>query len=128
VSLAFFSPYLPFKKMITKKLEARNQRPGGPLSRTHSHDSLNPPTLLGLPHDPGAQIDDAIEEIRGEIEARRRRGSTAQMPTGAELRKMVEDKVGSNFKIQTDQATGRIKVSVGGEAATIPLTGDKKDL
>lgn len=128
ISMAFFSPQLPFKRMLTKKLEARNQRPGGSLSRTHSHDSLNPPTLLGLPHDPGAQIDDAIDEIRAEIEARKRRGSTVQMPTGNELRKMVESKVGSGFKIQTDKQSGRIKVSVGGETASVPIAGAKKDL
>jgi lysophospholipid acyltransferase len=114
--------------MLVKKLGARNQRPGAPLSRTHSHDSLNPPTLLGLPHDPGQQIDDAIDEIRAEIEERRRRGSTVQMPTGGDLRKLVEDRVGSNVKIQKDEKTGRMKVSVGGETATIPIAGSKKDL
>ncbi|ETN45610.1 uncharacterized protein HMPREF1541_09442 [Cyphellophora europaea CBS 101466] len=127
-ALAFFSPFLPFKKMLVKKLDARNQRPDGKLSRTHSHESLDPPTLLGLPHDPGAQIDDAIDEIRTEIEARRRRGSVVQMPTGNELRKMVEDKVGRGFKIETDKETGRIKVSVGGETAVVPQVGVKKDL
>lgn len=128
ISMAAFSPYLPFKKMLVKRLENRNQRPGHPLSRTHSQDTLHPPTLLGLPHDPAAQIDDAIGEIRTEIEARRRRGSVVQMPTGQELRQMVEDKMGGGFKIETDKASGRVKVSVGGETATMPAVGAKKDL
>lgn len=127
ISIAFFSPYLPFKKMIVKKLEARNQRPH-PLSRTHSHETLNPPTLLGLPHDPAASIDEAIAEVRQEVEARRRRGSKVAMPTGEELRKMVESKVGEGFKIATDKQSGRIKVQVGSETAEIHRDGVKKDL
>jgi lysophospholipid acyltransferase len=126
-SMAFFSPYLPFKKMLVKKLEARNERPGT-LSRTHSHDDLHPPTMLGLPHDPAGQIDEAVEEIRLEIEARRRKGSVVQMPRGDELRKMVEDKIGSGVKIQTDKQTGRINIQVGGETASVPAIGVKKDL
>jgi lysophospholipid acyltransferase len=128
VSIAFFSPQLPFKKMIVKKLEARNQRPH-PLTRSHSHDTLNAPTLLGLPHDPAGSIDEAIADIRSEVEMRRRRGSVgAAMPTGEELKKMVESKIGGGFRIEQDKTTGRIRVSVGGDSATIAGDALKKEL
>ena len=127
LSIAIFSPQLPFKRMIVKRLESRNQRPH-PLSRSHSHDSLNAPTLLGLPHDPAGAIDEAIEEVRQEVDARRRRGSKVAMPTGNELKKMVESKVGQGFKIESDKDTGRIKVRVGADTAVIPVDGTKKDL
>jgi len=47
-----------------------------------------------LPSDPGRDIDEALQEIRLEVETRRRRGSRVSMPTGQELRRAVEDKLG----------------------------------
>lgn len=128
ISIAFFSPQLPFKKMIVKKLESRNQRPNS-LSRSHSYDTLNAPTMLGLPHDPAGAIDEAIADVRAEVEARRRRGSKVNMPTGDELKKMVESKIGQGFKIETDErGTQRLRVRVGEDSATIPMNAAKKDL
>ena len=49
---------------------------------------------LGLPDDPGMEVQEAVEEINILVVVWRRRGSKITVPTGEELRKMVEDKVG----------------------------------
>lgn len=49
---------------------------------------------LGMPSDLGADIDEAIKEICGEIEQRKRRGSGVGMPTGQDLKGAVEEKLG----------------------------------
>ena len=49
---------------------------------------------LGLPDDPVGDIDEAVKEIREEVEARRRRGQSINMPTGADLKAIVETKLG----------------------------------
>lgn len=52
---------------------------------------------LGLPDDPAGDIDEAVQEVREEVEARRRRGQSIGMPTGAELRAIVEVKLGKKL-------------------------------
>lgn len=52
------------------------------------------PPDLGLPNDPERDFDEAVAEIKAEIESRGRRGSTVKMPTGAELKAAVEQKLG----------------------------------
>jgi lysophospholipid acyltransferase len=47
-----------------------------------------------LPNDPERDFDEAVQEIKAEIEARGRRGSVATMPTGEELKAAVEEKIG----------------------------------
>lgn len=55
---------------------------------------MQPPTL-GLSADPERDFDEAVSEIKSEIEARQRRGSVAAtMPTGEELKAAVESKIG----------------------------------
>ncbi|EGD90377.1 lysophospholipid acyltransferase [Trichophyton rubrum CBS 118892] len=49
---------------------------------------------LGLPNDLAQDVEDAVNEIKKEIETRRRRGSVVTMPTGAELRNVLEQKLG----------------------------------
>ncbi|KAJ5715089.1 uncharacterized protein N7483_012270 [Penicillium malachiteum] len=49
---------------------------------------------LGLPNDPERDFDEAVQEIKSEIESRRRRGSVVTMPTGEELKIAVEQKIG----------------------------------
>lgn len=87
-SMAFFAS--PAKGYLVKKLNERN-RPVP--QRTASQESRGQPTL-GLPSDPGRDIDEALKEIRSEIEMRKRRGSKVSMPTGQELKVAVEDKLG----------------------------------
>ena len=53
--------------------------------------------LMGLPSDPGGDIDEAVQEIRAEVESRRRRGSKVGMPTGADMRAAVEEKIGKKI-------------------------------
>ncbi|GES62828.1 MBOAT family protein [Aspergillus terreus] len=88
LSLTFFGS--PAKGLLIRKLKARN-KPYIP--RTTSTEDMRQPTL-GLPSDAIQEFDDAVEEIKAEIESRRRRGSVVTMPTGEELKAAVEDKIG----------------------------------
>ncbi|KAF7162250.1 hypothetical protein CNMCM5623_007645 [Aspergillus felis] len=88
LSIIFFGS--PAKGYLVRSLKKRN-RPHIP--RTVSMESIQQPTL-GLPNDPAREIDDAVQEIKAELEARRRHGSVVGMPTGEELKAAVEDKLG----------------------------------
>ncbi|PYI10851.1 MBOAT family protein [Aspergillus sclerotiicarbonarius CBS 121057] len=88
LSLAFFAS--PAKGILIQKLKSRN-RPH--VTRSISSDALQQPTL-GLPSDAVQAFDEAVQEIRSEIESRRRRGSVVTMPTGEELKAVVESKIG----------------------------------
>lgn len=82
-SMAFFAS--PAKKFLKSKLEERAARAGvggaargrgaeakgDDAHRNASADSLREP-LLGISSDPQGELDDAINEIRGEIEEKRR--------------------------------------------------------
>ncbi|KAF9883310.1 lysophospholipid acyltransferase [Aspergillus nanangensis] len=87
LSLVFFAS--PAKGFLIRKLKTRN-RPYVP--RTTSTDHLQP--TLGLPSDAIQEFDDAVQEIKSEIESRRRRGSAVTMPSGEELKAVVEIKIG----------------------------------
>lgn len=87
-SLIFFAS--PAKALLNNRLKRRN-RPH--VMRTVSQETVRPPTL-GLPNDPERDFDEAVAEIRGEIESRRRRGSAVTMPSGEELKIAVEQKIG----------------------------------
>jgi lysophospholipid acyltransferase len=87
-ALVFFSS--PAKGILIKKLKARG-RPN--VVRSTSTDSLHEPTL-GLPNDAIKEFDEAVQEIKSEIESRRRRGSMVTMPTGEELKAAIEGKIG----------------------------------
>jgi lysophospholipid acyltransferase len=89
-SLAAFASFSPVKAYLVGQLKRRN-RPHAP--RTMSQETVRPPTL-GLPNDPERDFDEAVAEIRAEIESRRRRGSVVTMPTGEELKIAVEQKIG----------------------------------
>ncbi|KLJ10549.1 hypothetical protein EMPG_14069 [Blastomyces silverae] len=88
-SQAFFSS--PAKSYLVKRLKAR----GGPVSRPPAgvrEPSEQP--VLGLPPNPGQDIEDAVNEVKREIELRKRRGSVVTMPSGRELKAAVEEKLG----------------------------------
>ncbi|KAK2778553.1 lysophospholipid acyltransferase [Emmonsiellopsis sp. PD_33] len=87
--LFFASPAKPY---LVKKLKAR----GGPVPARPAGPAREPSEqpVLGLPPNPGQDIDDAVQEIKSEIEARRRRGSVVSMPSGKELKAAVEQKIG----------------------------------
>lgn len=71
-TLAFFAS--PAKAALRKKLEARTKEAGVRLVRSASTDSLTAvgsraqEPVLGLSADPGRDIDEAIQELRGEVE------------------------------------------------------------
>ncbi|KAH2331507.1 hypothetical protein KXW87_001347 [Aspergillus fumigatus] len=88
MSIIFFAS--PAKGYLVLSLSKRN-KPHIP--RTASMESLQQPTL-GLPNDPAREFDDAVQEIKAEFEARRRRGSVVGVPTGEELKAAVEAKLG----------------------------------
>lgn len=99
-SLVFFSS--PAKNIFIKKLQARAGNTAGgkktvsapPGPTTPSADGHGGDQTLGLPDDPGQDLDEAVQEIKGEIDARNRRGSTVGMPSGEELKAAVEEKIG----------------------------------
>ncbi|KAJ5249001.1 Lysophospholipid acyltransferase [Penicillium chermesinum] len=81
----------PVKGYLAGQLKRRN-RPH--VVRSVSQESVQPPTL-GLSADPERDFDEAVNEIKNEIEARQRRGSvSATMPTGEELKVAIEQKIG----------------------------------
>lgn len=93
ISTAFFAS--PAKKILASRLDTRNHPH---LRKTVAEETQHPPSL-GLPNDPGREIDDAIDEIKMEIEGRQRRGSTVAMPTGEGLKRAIEQKLGHKLEM-----------------------------
>lgn len=87
-SIAFFSS--PAKGFLIRQLKLRN-KPHAVQSAAQEPD--HPPTL-GLPNDPEKEFDEAVQEIKAEIEARKKSGNVVAMPTGEELKTAVEGKIG----------------------------------
>lgn len=88
-SMAFFSS--PGKAWLAGKLKERNKtfvQTKQEKEKVHQHP------LLGLPEDPAGDVGDAVNEIKQEVEARRRSGSRVGMPAGDEMRKAVEERIG----------------------------------
>ncbi|KAL8848683.1 MAG: hypothetical protein Q9221_006293 [Calogaya cf. arnoldii] len=105
-SMAFFAS--PAKPWLIKQLNARSrtakpdqqrqqaqqQQPQQrqPLSR---ESTIEEPIMGGgLPSDPGKELDDVVQEIKEEVEVRRRRGVSVTMPTEADMKDAVENKLG----------------------------------
>ena len=88
--MAFFAS--PAKPWLRNKLKERNQHALQPKSKAE-----NPMVGLGLPADPAKAIDEAIQEINNEVELRRQRGQSISVPTGAEMKATVEDKLGKKL-------------------------------
>ena len=88
--MAFFAS--PAKPWLINMLRQRNQNTLQPKEKAEH-------PLMGLPSDPAGDIDEAVQEIKEEVEARRRRGQSISMPTGAAMKAAVEDKLGK--KIET---------------------------
>ncbi|MCJ1341112.1 lysophospholipid acyltransferase [Bachmanniomyces sp. S44760] len=90
-SMAFFAS--PAKVWLVKSLKERNQPH---LQPSLSQETVGQP-LMGLPSDPVRDIDEAVKEITDEIEARRRRGSKASVPSGLDMKHAVEEKLGKTL-------------------------------
>ncbi|KAF6831507.1 Lysophospholipid acyltransferase [Colletotrichum musicola] len=71
-SMVFFAS--PAKKGLRKRLEDRQPKNGARLTRTLSQDSISGrEPVLGVAADPQREIDEAMEEIKAEVEARQRK-------------------------------------------------------
>ncbi|TDZ28746.1 Lysophospholipid acyltransferase [Colletotrichum spinosum] len=72
LSMAFFAS--PAKQALRKQLEERQGKASHGLTRTLSQDSLSGrEPVLGVSADPQREIDEAMEEIKAEVESRQRR-------------------------------------------------------
>lgn len=90
-SVAFFSS--PAKSLFISQLTRRNK----PLPVPSPAQEPNNPPTLGLPSDPPREVDDAVKEIRAEIESVRKSGESVAMPSGQELKSAVEGKIGKKL-------------------------------
>ncbi len=86
--MTFFAS--PAKPWLIRKLKKRNQNSLQPKEKAEH-------PLMGLPSDPAGDIDEAVREIKEEVETRRRRGQSISMPTGGDMRAAVEDKLGKKI-------------------------------
>lgn len=71
-----------------------------PNERYAMHVDIDEHPLMGLPSDPGRDVEEAVREIREEVEARRRKGgggNAVKVPTGAELKAAVEERLGKSL-------------------------------
>jgi lysophospholipid acyltransferase len=92
VSMAFFAS--PAKIWLIKQQKKRTSTVEQP--KKPDKEQSNQP-LLGLPDDPSKDIDEAIQEIKQEVELRRRRGSKVTMPSGQDLKREIENRIGRKF-------------------------------
>ena len=90
-AMAFFAS--PAKAWLNKKLQMRNKRN---MEKEVEGDGRGQP-LMGLPSDPEEDVQEAVREIRQEVETRRKRGSVVGMPSGEEMRAAVEYKLGKKL-------------------------------
>jgi lysophospholipid acyltransferase len=119
-SMAFFAS--PGKRYLVKTLDKRNH----PHVRKQVAEETQHPPSLGLPNDPGREIDEAIEEIKAEIETRQRRGSTVVMPSGEGLKREIEARLGRKLEMpawKMPQIGGQ-----GNESAAASRAKDKSEL
>ena len=86
--MAFFAS--PAKPWLIQRLRKRNHN-----ALQLKENSEHP--LMGLPSDPAGDIDEAVREIKEEVEARRRRGQSISMPTGGDMKAAVENKLGKSL-------------------------------
>ena len=86
-STAFFAS--PAKLWLNKRLDKRNHP--HVLKRTKSEQQMG---QLGMPDT--EEIDHAIDEIKAEVDQRRRRGSKVEFPSGDALRQAISDRVWLN--------------------------------
>ena len=86
--MAFFAS--PAKPWLIQKLKQRNQNALLPKEKAEH-------PLMGLPSDPAGDIDEAVREIKEEVEARRGRGQSISMPVGGDMKNAIEDKLGKKI-------------------------------
>jgi lysophospholipid acyltransferase len=102
----------PVRKYLAHQLQERNKRataggdkpaadaaaaPGGKKGDKKKKAEEEERFSLGLPDDLAGDIAAAHREVTREIEMRRRRGSTVAVPSGEELKAMIEARIGRKF-------------------------------
>ncbi|KAI1610420.1 MBOAT, membrane-bound O-acyltransferase family-domain-containing protein [Exophiala viscosa] len=112
IAMAFFAS--PAKLYLAKAIDKRNH----PYTRKTIAQETNYPPSLGLPSDPGREIDEAVEELRQEVDMRRRRGSGVTMPTGESLKRELEARLGR--RIQFPEFKFGQQLANGGGASGLP--------
>ena len=65
--------------------------------RNEKENGEDPVMGLGLPSDPAREVDEAVREIREEVERRRERGQSVNLPAGGDLKAAVEEKLGKKL-------------------------------
>ena len=98
--MAFFAS--PAKRYLIQRLSERNNdnkqkmQAGSDMDRMEKEERGHP--LQGLPSDFTTEVDEVVEEIRREVETRRRKGSVdVGMPKGEEMKKAVEERLGKKI-------------------------------
>ena len=116
-SMAFFAS--PAKKILNKKLDKRNHP--HVLKRTQSEQRM---PHLGIMDT--EEIDRAIDEIKAEVDNRKRRGSKVEFPTGEELKQAISARV-SLYRQQSNTSVGEPKIGLGTkDSADEVMMGNKK--
>lgn len=96
LSMAFFAS--PAKPFLIRKLKERNKgalKSGEDEKRKENGE--HPIMGMGLPSDPAREVDEAVREIREEVERRRERGQSVSLPTGGDMKAAVEEKLGKRL-------------------------------
>lgn len=121
-SMAFFAS--PAKPWLTKKLDKRNHP--HVLKRTASEQRMPHLGMLDT-----EEVDQAIDEIKAEIDSRRRRGSKVEFPNGEALKQAISQRVWLNRREVADsEGPGNPKIDLNmdevNKAVNITLSKEKK--
>ena len=75
----------------------KNGEGKGGEKRNNEKGGEDPIMGLGLPSDPAKEVDEAVREIREEVEKRRERGQSVSLPASGDLKAAVEEKLGKKL-------------------------------
>lgn len=95
--MAFFAS--PAKPFLIRKLKERNKGAlkKGEGEKRNNENGEDAVMGLGLPSDPAREVDEAVKEIREEVERRRERGQSVSLPAGGDMKVAVEEKLGKEL-------------------------------
>ncbi|KAL9104429.1 MAG: hypothetical protein Q9163_000635 [Psora crenata] len=94
-SMVFFAS--PAKAWLIQRLRIRNQSATRAQDKARAAEKEREHPLMGLPSDPGGDMEDAVKEMMEEVEGKRRSGNQIGMPEAIEIRKAVEEGIGKNI-------------------------------
>jgi len=118
-SMAFFAS--PAKAMLVKRMDKRNHP--HQLKRTNSEQHMAHLGVLDT-----EEIDRAIDEIKEEVDVRRRRGSKVEFPNGDALKHAISNRVWVNRKEAGDRGPGNpvVDLDTVTDAVNETLVGKKR--